>query len=139
MSYKEGYEAIINKYDALKAEIENKEITETYTEEMKEQELKDNEEARNNELKQYDIDYKNAMDSIQNIAEKLADGTLLTINNTKYIYLTFDNKYLAIKQLEEEEYVKYSQEFDAIGPKYDTLAANINNKYDKINGYFEKE
>ena len=169
MTYKEGYEAIINKYDVLKAEIENKEITETYTEEMKEQELKDNEEARKKELQQYDIDYKNAMDSIQNMkpgidyemletkienidfvapaplvgdtlnTERAMEALPSTINNTKYIYLTFDNKYLAIKQLEEEEYVKYSQEFDAIGPKYDTLAANINNKYDTLKAEIENK
>ena len=56
MTYKDGYDKIINKYAELKEEIEAKEITETYTAEMKAEELAENEEAKKKELEQYDAD-----------------------------------------------------------------------------------
>ena len=66
MNFQAGYERINNKYDELKAEIEAKEITEEYTQEMKDAELKANENARKAELEQQDRDYKEAMDNMRN-------------------------------------------------------------------------
>ena len=66
MNFQAGYERINNKYDELKAEIEAKEITEEYTQEMKDAELRANENARKAELEQQDRDYKEAMDNMRN-------------------------------------------------------------------------
>ena len=65
MTYKEGYDRINNKYDELKAEIEAKEITEEYTQEMKDEELQANEDERKAELELYDEKRKEEMDNMQ--------------------------------------------------------------------------
>ena len=167
MTYKEGYDVINNKYDALKAEIEAKELTDSYTAEMKTEELEDNETARQNELDKYDADYKKKTDNVLNLnlgidysyietvienvdfpapepieadltkMEKIMEALPATVNNTKFIYLTLDNKYLALKELETKEYSKYTQDYNMITPKYTSLANGINNKYDALKDEIE--
>jgi hypothetical protein len=153
MTYKDGYDKIINKYanyanninnqyDSMKAEIEDKEITDEYTEEMKQDELslnesnrkealEDNEDAKKAELNKYDADYKANMDKIQNakssidydyinttlenidfqvpeptvedgveVVEKYMEKLPIIVNNTKYIYLTIESKFEALKQMD---------------------------------------
>ena len=192
MTYKDGYDKIItkyanyatninNQYDRMKAEIEDKEITDEYTEEMKQDELsinesnrnealEDNEDAKKAELDKYDADYRSNMDNIQNAkstidydyinttienldfeapeplvadgiddVEKYMDKMPYTVNNTKYIYLTADNKYKAISQLEEEEYNKYSAEYDAIESKYNGYIIDINNEYNSLKTVIENK
>ena len=166
MTYKDGYDKIINKYAELKEEIEAKEITETYTAEMKAEELAENEEAKKKELEQYDADYVKAMEDIKNTQpvdyiyietkienidfvapepidletanlEKVMTALPETIYNTKYIYLTLDNKYEAIKKLEDEEYAKYEESFNNVVSVYKTQANEINNKYDDLKAQIE--
>ena len=190
MTYKDGYDKIINKYanyanninnqyDSMKAEIEDKEITDEYTEEMKQDELslnesnrkealEDNEDAKKAELDKYDADYKANMDKIQNatssidydyinttlenidfkvpeptvedsgeVVEKYMEKLPIIVNNTKYIYLTIESKFEALKQMEEDEYNKYSVEYDAIEAKYNGYIGDINNEYDRLKAEIE--
>ena len=190
MTYKDGYDKIVqqyanyanninNQYDELKAEIEDKEITDEYTEEMKQDELslnesnrkealEDNEDAKKAELDKYDADYKANMDKIQNakssidydyinttlenidfkvpeptvedsgeVVEKYMEKLPIIVNNTKYIYLTIESKFEALKQMEEDEYNKYSTEYDAIEAKYNGYIGDINDEYDSMKTVIE--
>ena len=159
MTYKEGYDRINNKYDGLKAEIEAKEITEEYTQEMKDEELQANEDERKAELELYDqkrkeemdnmqksnmkIDYDYIMTKIENVdfpapdplevdcteTERFMEALPYTVENTKYIYLTFDNKYNALDNMSKSEHAKYTEAYDAIADKYNNIADEINNNY----------
>ena len=159
MTYKEGYDRINNKYDELKAEIEAKEITEEYTQEMKDKELQANEDERKAELELYDkkrkeemdnmqksdikIDYDYIMTKIENVdfpapeplevdcteTERFMEALPYTVENTKYIYLTIDNKYNALDNMAKSEHAKYTEAYDAIADKYNNIADEINNNY----------
>ena len=167
MNFQAGYERINNKYDELKAEIEAKEITEEYTQEMKDAELQANENARKAELEQQDRDYKEAMDNMRNAkgginydyilqriedvdfpapdplevdtteTERFMEALPSTVENTKYIYLTFDNKYIALDNMSTSEHAKYSNAYDAIEEKYNNIANQINNNYAEHNAEIE--
>ena len=99
--------------------------------------LNDNEIAKQNALTKYDTDYKEYMEAVKNSkssidydyimkviedidfespepldvdmvnTEKIMTALPATVNNTKYIYLTFDNKYLALNDLAGSEHKKY--------------------------------
>ena len=110
--------------------------------------LNDNETAKQNALTKYDTDYKEYMEAVKNSkssidydyimkviedidfespepldvdmvnTEKIMTALPATVNNTKYIYLTFDNKYLALNDLAGSEHKKYSDAYDEIESRY---------------------
>ena len=110
--------------------------------------LNDNEIAKQNALTKYDTDYKEYMEAVKNSkssidydyimkviedidfespepldvdmvnTEKIMTALPATVNNTKYIYLTFDNKYLALNDLAGSEHKKYSDAYDEIESRY---------------------
>ena len=169
MSVFDKQEEINNKYDKLKEEIEAKEITDEYTEEDKEQELLDNETLRNSEIKKTEDDYQNMLNNLKNnkatvnfdyintVLENLdfkapepivVDNKNLetvmgqvpgTIENTKYIYLTIDNKYIALKELSDSEYDKYIASYNITVNTYSNNANDINNRYDDLKAVIESK
>ena len=159
MSVIEKQNEINTKYDNLKTEIEAKEITQDYTKEMKEQELMENETLRSNELKAAEEEYQDMLNNLKNnkatinyeyinpILENLdftapepitVDNDNLqsvmnqvpgTIENTKYIYLTLDNKYIALNELSDSEYDKYMASYNMICESFNNNIVGINKTY----------
>ena len=66
------------------------------------------------------------LENIANVMEALP----ATVYNTKYIYLTLDNKYNALVELSDQEHTTYSDAYDAIVNTYSGYADDINAEYD---------
>ena len=140
------------------AVVNAKVITEGYTQADKDKELENNETLRNNELAKAEQEYTNMTDALKNNkasidfsyinrvlenldfpgpdayeADKYDYNTVMTQlanteEHTKYIYLTFDNKYKALDELAETEYNKYIDVYEYVVEKYDRLKAAIEAK-----------
>ena len=101
MSYKNGYDKIVQQYanyatninkeyDELKAEIENKLITDEYTEEMKQEELTLNESNRKKALDDNGFKNYKVVDSFSegyNLLDKKEEYVILIANDLLDIYL----------------------------------------------------
>ena len=141
-------------------EIQRQELQEN--ENKRNTELADNEAERQEALKNYDQEYVNKVNDIINskggvdfglIMDRIEDVDFTapepldvdittmesvmaslpaTVNNTKYIFLTFDNKYLALEKMSEEEHAKYLTVYEGIEARYDELEQAINSKYDSL-------
>ena len=138
--------------------VNAKVITKGYTQADKDKELENNETLRNNELTKAEQEYTNMTDALKNNkasinfdyintvlenldfpapdayeADKYDYNTVMTQlanteEHTKYIYLTFDNKYKALDELSETEYNKYIDVYEYVVEKYDRLKAAIEAK-----------
>ena len=91
-------------YDYLNNEIENIDITPPSTPTYTQQDL---------------LNMANVMEALP-----------ATVYNTKYIYLTLENKYNALVELSTQEHTTYSNAYDAIVETYEGYATDINNEYD---------
>ena len=138
--------------------VNAKVITKGYTQADKDKELENNETLRNNELTKAEQDYTNMTDALKNNKASIDFSYINTVlenldfpapdayepdkydynavmtqlanteEHTKYIYLTFDNKYKALDELSETEYNKYIDVYEYVVGKYDRLKAAIEAK-----------